>query len=93
MGIQEPVLRASVRASSGDATATASAEVNRRTTEEMVAALRWSFAEPGQMSRMAVAAGASMDTVTARPAYTMMWLASLATTVTVVPLSAQTTCT
>ena len=63
-GAQETVLRASVRASSGEATAAASAGVNRRTTEELVAAPRWSIAEPGQMIRMEEAAGASMATTT-----------------------------
>ena len=65
---QETVLRASVRAPSGNATAAASAGVNRRTTEALVAAPRWSFAEAGQMSRMAEAAGASMVTITPSPA-------------------------
>ena len=67
-GAQEAVLRASARVPSGEATAAASAGVNRRTTEELVAAPSWSIAEPGQMSRMAEAAGASMVMITPSPA-------------------------
>ena len=66
---QEPaVWRAFVRAASGDVTASASAGVNRCTMEGRVLAPRESFAELGQMSRIAVAAGASMLTVTPSPA-------------------------
>ena len=60
--------RASVRAASGEVTAVASAGVNRRTTEGLVVAPRESVAELGQMSRIAVAVGASMVTVTPWPA-------------------------
>ena len=67
-GAQEAVLSASVRAPSGDTTAAASAGVNRRMAEELVAAPRWSIAEAGQMSRMEEAAGASMATTTPSPA-------------------------
>ena len=61
---QEPVLRASFRALSGDVTAAASAGVKRRKAgEEVVPFPRSSVAEVGQMSRMSVAAGAVMVTV------------------------------
>ena len=89
--VQLPVTRASARAGSGEATAAASDGVNRRTAEALVVAPRLSFAAAGQTSRMTVAVGASMDTVTPRPAYTMTLSARTAVTVTVVPMSMQAT--
>ena len=68
MSVHEPVLRASVRAPSGDATAAASAAVKRRTTEGLVVELRVRVAEVGQMTRIALAAGASMVRKTPSPA-------------------------
>ena len=65
MSAQEPVSRASVRAPSGDVTAAASAGVKWRTTEELVPPSKLMVVPAGQMSRIAVALGAVMVTVTA----------------------------
>ena len=63
VSVHDPVLRASVRAPSGDASVAALAGVNRRRTEALVPTPRVSVAVLGQMTRIAVAAGAVMDTV------------------------------
>ena len=65
MSAQEPVSRASVRAPSGDVTAAAWAGVKWRTTEELVPPSKLMVVPAGQMSRIAVALGAVMVTVTA----------------------------
>ena len=64
----ELILRAFVRALSGDVTAAASAGVKRRMTDWSVVPLMLSVAEEGQMIRIAFAAGALMFTSTPCPA-------------------------
>ena len=53
---------------------------------------KFTVADVGQMSRIAVAVGALMVTVEPNPAYIMMLSARMAVTVTVVP-TLQATCT
>ena len=89
---QESVWRASVRAASGDVTAAAWAGVNWRRAAELVPLPKFTVADVGQMSRIAVAVGALMVTVEPNPAYIMMLSARMAVTVTVVP-TLQATCT